>query len=91
MAKKDKQAEVPELQRDEALFEALGKNKKRRRRKVIVTVISIVLVLAMIAVAGVSFLQRRVREQFASSQGEVLSYEVTTGSISTVVSGSASL
>ena len=91
MAKKDKQAEMPELQRDEALFEALGKNKKRRRRKVIVTVISIVLVLAMIAVAGVSFLQRRVREQFASSQAEVLSYEVTTGSISTVVSGSGSL
>lgn len=49
------------------------------------------LVLAMIAVVGVSFLQRRIREQFASSQGEVLSYEVTTGSISTVVSGSGSL
>ena len=53
--------------------------------------VSIVLVLAMIAVVGVSFLQRRIREQFASSQGEVLSYEVTTGSISTVVSGSGSL
>ena len=91
MAKKNKHSEMPELQRDEALFEALGKNKKRRRRKVIITVISIVLVLAIIAVAGVSFLQRRVREQFAASQGEVLSYAVTTGSISTVVSGSGSL
>ena len=49
------------------------------------------LVLAIIAVVGVSFLQRQVREQFASNQGEVLSYEVTTGSISTVVSGSGSL
>ena len=79
------------MQRDDALFETLGKNKKRKRRKIIITVVSIVLVLAIIAVVGVSFLQRRVREQFASSQGEVLSYEVTTGSISTVVSGSGSL
>ena len=91
MAKKDKQTDAPSVQRDDALFETLGKNKKRKRRKIIITVVSIVLVLAIIAVTGVGFLQRRVREQFASSQGEVLSYEVTTGSISTVVSGSGSL
>ena len=91
MAKKDKQAEVPSVQRDDALFETLGKNKKRKRRKIIITVVSIVLVLAMIAVAGITILQRKVREQFASFRGEVLSYEVTTGSISTVVSGSGSL
>ena len=91
MAKKDKQTDVPSVERDDALFETLGKNKKRKRRKVIITVVSIVLVLAIIAVVGVSFLQRRVLEQFASNQGEVLSYEVTTGSISTVVSGSGSL
>ena len=91
MAKKDKQTDAPSVQRDDALFETLGKNKKRKRRKIIITVVSIVLVLAIIAVTGVGFLQRRVREQFASNQGEVLSYEVTTGSISTVVSGSGSL
>ena len=91
MAKKPKSSDARNVQRDDALFEALGKNKKRRKRRIIVTVVSIVLVLAMIAVVGVSFLQRRVREQFASNQGEVLSYEVTTGSISTVVSGSGSL
>ena len=91
MAKKDKQSDMPELQRDDALFETLGKNKKRKKRRIIITVVSIVVILAIIAVVGVSFLQRRVREQFASSQGEVLSYEVTTGSISTVVSGSGSL
>ena len=91
MAKKDKQTDAPSMQRDDALFETLGKNKKRKRRRIIITVMSILLVLAMIAVVGVSFLQRRVREQFASNQGEVLSYEVTTGSISTVVSGSGSL
>ena len=91
MAKKDKKAEVPGTQRDDALFEALGRNKKRKRRRIIITVVSIVLVLAVAAVLGVSFLQRRVREQFATSQGEVLSYEAATGSISTVVSGSGSL
>lgn len=91
MAKKDKQSEMPDLQRDDALFEALGKNKKRKKRKIIITVVSILLVVAIAAVVGVSFLQRQVREQFKSDQGEVLSFEVTTGSISTVVSGSGSL
>ena len=97
MAKQDKakkaagKQSVTSTHQDDALFETLGKNKKRKKRKIIITVVSIVLVLAIIAVVGVSFLQRRVREQFASSSGEVLSYEVTTGSISTVVSGSGSL
>ena len=97
MAKQNKAKKVPgkqsisRTQKDDALFETLGKNKKKKKRKIIITVVSIVLVLAIIAVVGVSFLQRRVREQFASGSGEVLSYEVTTGSISTVVSGSGSL
>lgn len=91
MDKKDNQTVMPDLQRDDALFETLGKNKKKKRRRIIITTVSIVMVLAIVAVLGVSFLQRRVRAQFASSQGEVLSYAVTTGSISTVVSGSGSL
>ena len=91
MAKKDKQTDMPDLQRDDALFEALNKNKKRKRRKILITVLAIVLVLTVIAVAGVSILQKRVREQFAASSGEVKSHEVTTGSISTVVSGSGRL
>ena len=91
MAKKTTKTDAPGVQRDDALFEALGKNKRRKKRKIILTVVSIVLVLAIIAAVGVIFLQRRVREEFASNQGEVLSYEVSTGSISTVVSGSGSL
>ena len=91
MAKKPKSSDMAQTQRDDALFETLGKNKKRKKRKILITVVSIVLVLAIIAVVGVSFLQRQVREQFATSQVEVLSYDVTTGSISTVVSGSGSL
>ena len=84
MAKKDQKSEMPEMERDEALFETLGKNKKRKRRKIIITVVSIVLVLAIAAVVGVSTLQRRVREQFASSKAEVEVYEVTNGTISTL-------
>ena len=63
MAKKKKQTDAPSVQRDDALFEALGKNKKRRKRRIIITVVSILLVLAIIAVTGVGFLRRRVREQ----------------------------
>ena len=91
MARKPKTSDAPQVQRDDALFETLGKNKKRKKRRILITVVSIVLVLAIIAVTGVSILQRQVREQFASNQGEVLSYAVSTGSISTVVSGSGSL
>ena len=91
MAKKDRQTDLPDLQKDDALFETLGKNKKRKKRKIIITVVSIVTALAVAAVIGVSFLQKQVREQFGSGSGEVLSYEATIGSISTVVSGSGSL
>ena len=91
MARKNPKTAGTDAQRDDALFETLGKNKKRKRRKVIITVTSIILVLAILGVVGVSILQRRVREQFGTSTGEVQSYEVTTGSISTVVSGSGSL
>lgn len=97
MAKKDKataaagQQNTPGTQKDDALFEALGKSKKKKKRKIIRTVILIILAAAILLVTGVSILQRRVREQFASSAGEVLSYAVTTGTISTVVSGSGTL
>lgn len=91
MGKQDKKQEMPSLERDDALFEALGNNKKRKKRKIILTVVSILLVLAMIAIVGVGSLRRRVREQFGAGRGEVLSYAASTGSISTVVSGSGNL
>lgn len=78
-------------QKDDALFETLGKSKKKKRRKVIRTVISIILILVLVLIIGVTVLQRRVREEFASRDLDVLSYEVTTGTISTVVSGSGTL
>ena len=89
---KKSQQDAPKPQdKDEELFETLGKIKKKKRRKIIITVVSIVLVLAIAAVVGVSLLQKKVREQFASGSGEVKSYVAATGSISTVVSGSGSL
>ena len=97
MARKDKSLiardaqSTPDMQKDDALFEALDKNKKKKKRRIIITVVSVVTAVAVVAVVGVSFLQRRVRQQFATNSGEVLSYEVKTGSINTVVSGSGSL
>ena len=78
-------------QKDDALFEALGKSKKRKTRRIIRTVVGIVLILAFVLIAGVSVLQRRVREEFASRDLDILTYTVTTGTISTVVSGSGTL
>lgn len=80
-----------EPKKDDALFEQLGKNKKRRRRKVIVTVLTVILVLAVLLVGLVIYLRRTVRERFASGTDQVQSYEVKTGTLSTVVSGSGTL
>lgn len=90
--KKQQNTGMPSMnEKDEALFEALGKSRKKKRRKIIRTVIAIIVILAIVLVASVSILQRRVREQFAMTDVEVLSYEVTTGTVSTVVSGSGTL
>lgn len=91
MANMDKQTAIPDLQRDDALFETLGKQKKAKKRKIIRTVVIILVILAVVLVAGVSILQRRVRQQFASSDEEVLSAAAERGTISTVVSGSGML
>lgn len=80
-----------EHEKDNALFEQLGKNRKRRRRKVLFTVLTVVLVLAIVLVGLVIYLRRTVRERFASGADQVLSYEVQTGTLSTVVSGSGTL
>lgn len=80
-----------DMQRDDALFEELSKSKKKRKRKILLTVLTAVAVIAVILVVAVSSLRRQVREQFASSSEEVLSYEAATGTLHTVVSGSGTL
>ena len=80
-----------EMQRDEALFEALGKNKKKRKQRIVRTVIIIVAVLAVIIAAVMFTLQKRVRDRFDGREAEVLTYAASRGTISTTVSGSGSL
>lgn len=76
-----------EPRKDDALFEALGKSKKQKKRKLIRTIVIILLVLAVVLVTVITTLQRRVQEKFASNNAQVEAYEVTTGTISTLVSG----
>ena len=90
--KKQLSTQVPPTQeKDDALFKALGNTKKKKKQKLIRTIVIIVLILAIVLIAAVMILQRRVREEFAFKELDVLSYEVTTGTISTVVSGSGTL
>lgn len=81
----------PVAGRDDALFEALGKSNKQKRKKIIRTIVVIVLLLAVVLVTGTFLLQRRVKQKFASPELDVLSYNVTTGTISTIVSGSGTI
>ena len=78
-------------QRSEALFEVLSQNKKKRRRRVLRTVLIVIAVIVAILVGLVFYLRQRVEQRFASSVAEVLRYEVKTGTIHTVVSGSGTL
>ena len=91
MAKLELQTDMADLRRDDALFETLGKQKKAKKRKIIRTAISIVVILMVVLIAGVSILQRKVRQQFASSKKEVISAVAERGTISTLVSGSGML
>lgn len=78
-------------QRGEELFDKLSKEKKKRRNRVIRTVLITVAVVAVILVVLVINLRRNVEERFASDIAEVLSYEVKTGTIHTVVTGNGVL
>lgn len=78
-------------QHSEALFETLSKNKKKRRHKVIRTVLIVIAIVAVILVGLVFYLRQKVERRFAGAEAEVLRYEVSTGTIHTVVSGSGTL
>jgi len=78
-------------QHAEELFETLSKNKKMRRRKIIRTVLMVIGILAIILVATVIFLTKKVEKRFAAAAAEVQTYQVTTGTIHTIVSGSGVL
>ena len=78
-------------QHAEELFETLSKNKKMRRRKLIRTVLIIIGIVAAILVATVITLTKNVEKKFAAAVADVQTYQVTTGTIHTIVSGSGVL
>lgn len=78
-------------ERAEALFDTLSQNKKKRKRKLIRTVVTVIAVVAVILLITVLSLRRRVEERFAAAAKEVLTCQVTTGTIHTTVSGSGLL
>lgn len=75
----------------EALFEALNQNKKQRKRKLIRTVLIIIAVIAAILISAVILLRKNVEKRFAAAAADVQSYQVTTGTIHTTVSGTGVL
>ena len=78
-------------QRDDALFEALGKSKKRKRNRIIRTILILILIVAIGLATAVGILRRKVQERFAAGEGDVLVHTVQHGTISTVVSGNGIL
>jgi len=80
-----------EHERSEELFDTLSRNKKQKKRKLIRTVISIIVIIALILVGVVIQLRNRVDDKFAITAANVLEYQVTTGTIHTLVSGSGTL
>jgi multidrug efflux pump subunit AcrA (membrane-fusion protein) len=67
----------------------LSKAEHRNRR--IRIGISIAAIVVLLLIAAVLFFQKKVRQNFASGNQEILSAKVSTGSISTTVSGSGAL
>jgi len=78
-------------QHSEELFEALSKNKKMRRRRIIRTVLITIAVIVAILIAVVITLTKNVEKKFAAAVADVQNYQVATGTIHTIVSGSGVL
>ena len=78
-------------QRAEALFETLSRNKKMRRRKIIRTVLIVIAVIVAILVTTVILLTKKVEKRFAAAVADVQTYQVSTGTIHAIVSGSGVL
>ncbi len=75
----------------EELFDALNKQKKKRKRRLIRTVCLVLAAVLAVGFFAVATLRRQVQQSFAAAAQEVLRYEVQTGTIHTLVSGSGTL
>lgn len=80
-----------QAKRGEELFDRLSKDKKKRKRKIIRTAVILLGIAAVTGIAGVAYLRRQVQQRFATGTAEVEAYEVTSGTINTVVAGSGTL
>ena len=78
-------------QHSEALFETLSQNKKMRKRRILRTVLITIAIIAALLVTVVIVLTKKVEKRFAAAAAEVQTYQVTTGAIHTIVSGSGVL
>lgn len=76
---------------DENLVEMHRKAKQKKRNRLILTIVIVVVIVLVAGTAAIVYLRNRVSESVGGSDSEVLSAEVTTGSISTTVSGSGTL
>ena len=65
--------------------------KAERRSRRIRTGICVAAIFVLLLAAGIFYLQKQVRANFATTRKDVRTAQVTTGSISTTVSGSGSL
>lgn len=77
---------------DEQLFDMQREARKKKKRKYIMILVSILIIVIIAVVVGVTVLRKQVAAKVGSSESNsVQSAEVTTGSISTTVSGSGTL
>ena len=87
MEEKEKKAATT----DEQLVEKhLSARKKKKRRRVITLCVVVIVVLAAV-IMGVKIAKNKVSSSLGSSDSDVISAEVETGSISTTISGSGTL
>ena len=79
-------------ERDSELFASLAREKQRKKRRRLIVTVSIVVVLALAIFFGVRAAKKKVSEAVGSMGAPTVSEAtVTTGSISTTVSGSGML
>lgn len=82
----------PAMQPEDNLVTMHRKARSKRKRKIAIIAITVAVVVLAALIIGIQVLRSRVAAEFASSEeDEVQSYAVTTGSISTIVSGSGNL
>ena len=81
-------------ERDQELFDAIGKGKKRKKARRWITAIVIIALIAGGLTAAVLYGQKKVKEQMGSMMtgpDEIVAYTVDTGSVNTTVTGSGLL